>query len=343
MNTDARSLGSEAQETLRKRAVEARLGGMRQKAVAAMLGVSREAVRHWMRAYRSGGAKALNARRRGRPQGTGRLQGWQAAAIKKLIIDRQPEQLKLAFFLWTRGAVQQLIKRKFSVSLSVTQVGRYLKQWGFTPQKPRRRAWEQDTAAVQAWRKEEYPALRARAKRQKAVIYWCDEMGVRSDHQAGTSYAPKGTTPVVRDTGRRFSCHMISAITNRGHLSFMVFKQTFTVSVMLRFLKRLLQENKRKIVLIADRHPVHRSAAVRTWLVKHRERIELVFLPSYSPELNPDEFLNQDVKTNAVGRRTNGTLGRMMRNVRTYLVRRRQQPELVRRYFHHQDVRYALV
>lgn len=341
MTKDARSLSSQAQEELRKRAVAAVRSGMTQIETARVFGVTRQAVGIWMRKRRQGGEKALSAGIKGRPRTGGRLTGWQAATICRLVRDRHPEQLKLPFVLWTAGAVQQLIRRKFQIEYSDRTVQRYLKAWGFTPQKPRRRAWEQDDAAVQRWLREEYPAIRAAAKREKARIYWGDEMGVRSDHQAGRSYAPKGQTPVVPGTGKRFGCNTVSAITNRGDLAFMVFKGRMDVRVFLRFLRRLVKQAGRRVFLILDRHPVHRSRAVQRWLAEHAEVIRVFYLPSYSPELNPDEMLNHDVKANASGRRRPHDQTQLMDNVRRYLQNRKSNPELVKRYFHEKSVRYA--
>ena len=341
MAKDARSLSSQAQEALRKRAVAAVRSGLTQVEAARIFGVTRQAVGIWMRKHRQGGEKALGSGVKGRPRTGGRLTGWQAATICRLVRDRHPEQLKLPFVLWTAGAVQQLIRRKFQIEYSDRTVQRYLKAWGFTPQKPRRRAWEQDDAAVQRWLREEYPAIRAEAKRQRARIYWRDEMGVRSDHQAGRSYAPRGQTPVVPGTGKRFGCNTVSAITNRGDLAFMVFKGRMDVRVFLRFLRRLVKQAGRRVFLILDRHPVHRSRAVSRWLAEHAEAIRVFYLPSYSPELNPDEMLNNDVKANAVGRRRPNNQKELMRNVRGHLRNRKRNPELVKRYFHAESVRYA--
>jgi transposase len=341
MKKDARSLPAKAQEALRIKAVEAVCGGMSQVAAAKAFGVTRQAVGNWMKAYRKDGMNGLAAKAQGRPKTGGRLQGWQAAAIVNLITDRHPEQLKLPFVLWTREAVRTLVRRRFGVRVSLTTVGRYLGRWGFTPQKPVRRAYERNDAAVQRWLEEEYPAIRKQAKREKARIYWADEMGLRSDHQAGRSYAPRGKTPAIAGTGQRFGCNVLSAITNRGHLDFMVFKKRFTASVFIRFLRRLVRQTRRKVFIIVDRHPVHRSQKVRKWLGEHPTQIRLFFLPGYSPELNPDEMVNQDVKTNAVGRKRARNLAQLMGHARRYLEHRRANPDSVKRYFHESSVRYA--
>ena len=339
---DARSLPPAAQEALRKRAVQAVVGGMKQKTVAVALGVSANIVSQWMTAYRQGGEQALNARMKGPAKGTGaRLTPAQAATIRKLIVDKCPEQLKLPFYLWTREAVQELIFRKFTIRVAIRTVGNYLRAWGFTVQKPVRRAYEQQSAAVQRWLEEEYPAIQRRAKAEKALIYWGDEMGLRSDDQVGRSYGLRGQTPVIPGTGQRFGCNMISAVTNQGHLSFQVFEGSFNVKRFLGFVKRLLKQAKRKVFLIIDGHPVHRANLVQAWRATHQEEIELIYLPGYSPELNPDELLNQDVKCRALRQRRPKNVTALKDDVRAYLHSTQKRPDVVRSYFEERHVRYA--
>jgi transposase len=340
---DARSLPGKSQEDLRRRVVEAVQNGLSQTEAAHVFGVARGTVSRWMGLVEGGGARALEARRRGRPP-VSRLAPQQAATTVRLIVRRCPDQLSLPFALWTREAVQQLLARRFGLQVSVWTVGRYLRAWGLTPQKPVRRAYEQNPVAVRQWLEEEYPAIRARARQNGAEIHWLDEMGLRSDHQAGRSYGRRGQTPVVFGTGQRFRCNMISAITNRGRLAFMIFRQRFTAPVFLKFLRRLVrssQKAKRKVYLIADSHPVHKSRAVTHWLEKHAAQIQIFWLPAYSPELNPDELLNQDVKTNALGRVRPENLHQMMDFVRSYLRITQGSPKRVQRYFHEGHVQYA--
>jgi transposase len=339
---DARSLPSVAQEDLRRKAVKAVLGGMKQVEAAKVLGVTRQAIGKWLKAYRQGGVKTLKAKRQGRPRG-GSLLGWQSAQIAKTIVDRCPDQLKMPFYLWTREAVGQLIERRFGVRLSVWTVGRYLARWGFTPQKPMRRAFEKNPEAVQLWLDEKYPAIVKQAKQEKADIYWGDEMGMRSDHTVGRSYGRRGQTPVILGTGVRFGCNMISAITNKGQLNFMVFKQRFKADVFEEFLRRLVRQSERKVFIIVDGHPVHRSGKVKKWLNKNEKHIRLFFLPSYSPELNPDEILNQDVKSNAVGRKRARCQSELIANVRSFLWGRQRRPNVVKNYFSEKHVSYAAV
>lgn len=338
---DSRRLPPAAQEDLRRRVVQAVTEQGLSKSVAARtFGVSRTSVHHWVDKFKSRGARGLTSKARGRPPRS-RLPGHQAATIVRLISDRCPDQLKLPFALWTREAVGQLIHERYGIELSVWTVGRYLRRWGFTPQKPLRRAYERDPAMVKKWLEEEYPAIRRQAKREKAAIHWGDEMGLRSDHQTGTSYGRKGQTPVIPGTGQRFRCNMISTITNQGSLTFMVFKRRFTADVMIQFLRRLVRQTKRKVYLIVDGHPVHRSGKVKRWIEKHKQQLRLIQLPGYSPELNPDELLNQDVKSNALGRRRPSNQGEMIGDVRSYLRSTQRQPAIVRKFFEHETVQYA--
>lgn len=322
------------------RAVAAVAGGRKQVEVAEIFGVTRQALGRWVKTWREGGEKALKGKRQGRPSG-GSLDRKQARQIAKLVVDKRPNQLKLPFYLWTREAVAQLIERKLGVKLSIWTVGRYLARWGFTPQKPVRRAFEQSSERVRLWLEEQYPAIRRMAQEEGAEIFWGDEMGLRSDNYAGRSFARRGQTPVIPTTGDRFGCNMISALTNKGRLSFMVFKDRFRVAVFLDFLRRLTRQAGRKVYLIVDGHPVHRSQAAAKWVEKHHEKISLFFLPPYSPELNPDELLNQDVKANAVGRERPRNKSQLVTKVRSYLHSRQRQPHVVQRYFQGKKVQYA--
>ena len=338
---DARKLSPAAQEDLRRRVVAAVPDrGMSQVEAARMFQVSRASIHNWLRAVERGGTAALRARKRG-PKPHSRLAPHQAATIVRIIEDRCPDQLRLPFALWTREAVGQLITQRYGIRVSVWTVGRYLAKWGFTPQKPLRRAYEQDPAAVKRWLEEQYPAIRTAAKAEKAEIHWGDEMGLRSDHQTGSSYGRKGRTPTIPGTGKRFGCNMISAITNRGHLLFMVFKRRFNSAVFVAFLTRLARQVGRKAFLIVDGHPAHRSAAVKRWLGQQAGRLRVFHLPGYSPKLNPDELLNQDVKSNVVGRRRPADQDEMISSVRGYLRSTQKQPQIVQSYFQEENVRYA--
>jgi transposase len=340
---DTRSLSGAAQAALRSRAVQAVLDGRTQAEAARVFRVHPNAVNRWIRRYREGGWAGLGEQRRGRRPGEqAALSEGQQQEVIVLVRDRTPDQLGLAGFLWTRDAVAELISQRYGLLLARTTVGGYLRGWGFSPQRPQRRALEQNPAAVRRWLEETYPAIRARAKREGGVVLWLDEMGVRSDAAAGRSWAPIGQTPVVKRTGKRFRVNMISAISNAGMLRFRLFVGSFNGPVFIDFLRRLLRDcGGRKVHLIVDGHPVHRAKLVSAWVGRHADQIELHVLPGYSPELNPVELLNHDVKANAAGRRRPRSAGELRDELHGYLRRRQRQPAALVRFFDHPTTRYA--
>lgn len=343
MIVDARSWSQQEQERTRRRAVAAVLDeGRRQAEVARLFGVHPNTVSKWVRAARAGGDKALRAGLRGRRPGeqlalTVRQQAW----LVKTIRGKNPDQLKLPFALWTREAVRDLIERRYGIRLAIRTVGDYLRRWGFTPQKPIQRAYERNPTAVAAWLEREYPRLRARAKREGALILWGDEMGLRSDDARGRSYAPRGATPVIGKTGRRFGCNVIQAVGNRGELWFRVFAGRFTQEVFIDFCRRLVKTARgRKLILIVDGHPGHRGRKARDFINARAELLEVVYLPGYSPDLNPAEYLNNDTKHGVLTKRPT-TPDTLVGATRQHLHRRQKQPQVVQSFFHHPSVAYA--
>jgi transposase len=338
---DARFLGSQAQAEIRLRVINALRGGMDQSEAARTFGVSRWSVGQWDRAHRAQGAQALAAKRRGRRVGeAGKLSAAQAKRIRSLVVGKMPEQLKLPFYLWTRAAVQRLIEQQYRLELSLSSVGGYLKRWGLTPQRPVKRAYERDDEAIAQWLAAVYPKISARAKREKALIYWGDETGLRSDDVRGRSFAPMGQPAVVRVPGKRFGCNVISALTNKGEMSFMVFEGRFRWPTFLTFCTRLIKQSRRKVFLIVDGHPAHRAKVVNQWMAENRERIEMFFLPGYAPDLNPDELLNGDIKR-VVGQVRPRDREAMKAATRKWLHHRQKQPQILANFFNEPHVQYA--
>jgi transposase len=331
----------DSQETKRLLVVEYLKGKKgTHKQAAELFQLSKSAVdKIWTR-YKQGGSRAVKSKKRGVQQGK-KINGKQAAEIRQLIKDKLPDQLKLSFGLWTREAVQQLILDRYGIELSRWQVGRYLKSWGYTPQKPISKAFEQKPERVKAWLETEFPAIKKRASKEEAIIYFGDETGMRSDHQAGRSYAPAGKTPVIKRTGQRFSVNMISAISNQGHLQFMLIDGSFNSEVFQRFLQQMIKYSRQKIFFVTDGHPAHKTKKLNEWLADNQERIEVFFLPPYSPELNPQEYVNQDVKTNVIGKKRPINKEQMRNNVEEFMTNRKNDRKQVQKYFHVSHVRYA--
>jgi transposase len=338
---DARSLPPEAQQALRERVIRAiESEGLSNAEAARLFGVHRSTVGGWLAAYRQGGAEALRARRRG-AKPTPLLDPQRRARLWQVLTTATPDQVGLAESLWTRDAVAAWAARELDVVRSRWVWGRWLKAEGITPQKPARRAYQQDPAAVDRWLREEYPRVEAEASAEGAEIHWLDGAGLRSDCQAGRGYAPKGRTPVRRVPGERFSVNYVATVSALGVLRFMVFTGRFTSAVLLAFLARLLAGRPGKVYVVLDGHPSHRARKVAEWVAARADRVRLVFLPGYSPELNPAEYLNNDVKANAQRRGRARDQGELGAKARAYLSARQRRPDVVRSYFLARHVRYA--
>ena len=337
--TDGRKLSHESLEEIRIRSVRQIEKGESPEILAKTLGFSPRAVYNWIAKYREGGIDALRAKRvPGRPP---KLSGRDVQWLVRTITDKTPLQLRLPFALWTREIIRDLIRDRCGVKLSGVSVGRLLKKLGFSPQRPLRRAYEQDRAAARAWVQHEYPAIRELAREAHATIYFADEAGVRTDFHSGTTWAPVGVTPTVPAMGRRESVNMISAISPRGKLRFMIVQGKMTAAKFIVFLKRLTHGATNPIFLIVDGHSIHRSAQVRRFVELLAGRLRLFYLPPYSPELNPDELVWNDVKNNGVGRRSLRRPGDLKRAVIRHLKCLQASAARVRAFFRESHVRYA--
>lgn len=340
--TDARKLKKEVQQQLRHQAVRLRKKKMTYREIAEIVGVYPDTVGRWCREYERHGAKGIKIKERGRKLGDKRtLTPEQEARIQRAIVDKEPDQLKLPFALWTRISVQQLIKQLLSIDMPIRSVGEYLSRWAFTPQKPLRKAYEQNPKAVTKWLDEQYPAIADSAKKERAEIHWGDETGLCSDSQHGRSYAPIGKTPAIRLCAKRERINLISSITNQGKVRFMIYKKTMNAQVFIKFLRRLITDADRKIYLILDNLRVHHSKIVKAWVEEHKDQIELFFLPSYSPELNPDEYLNCDLKAGVHSGVPARTKGKLKSKALSHLRMLQKKPERVAKYFRHPKIAYA--
>ena len=340
--TDTRKLKPIVQEQLRKQVVRLRQSGKAYKEIGEIVGIHHTNACKIYKAYEKNGHDAIKARKRGRKQGSCRtLDSDQEKRLKKAITDKTPDQLKFPFALWTRKAVQQLIKQLFYIDMPIRTVGEYLKRWGFTPQKPLRRAYEQNPKAVQQWLDEQYPEIVAKAKKEKAEINWGDETGLCNDSQHGRSYAPKGKTPAIRLNAKRERINLISSITNQGKVRFMIYDKTMNAQVFIKFLGRLIKDAGRKIYLILDNLRVHHSYVVKDWVEQHRSKIELFFLPSYSPELNPDEYLNCDLKDGVHSGAPARSKSQLKNKALSHMRKLQKRPGRVVKYFKHPNIAYA--
>jgi transposase len=339
---DFRKLTLATQAELRRIAVTMVRAGKTRIEAAEAVGVNRRFVGQWVKAAAQSGEAALAGRRRGRRPGEQKaLSAAQEEGLRYLIARGCPDRYGLSFALWTRQAVRALIARETGVWLTLPVIGRYLRAWGFTAQRPMRRATERQDEAVRAWLESTYPAIARQARAQGCEIQWADETGLSNQANYGRSFAPKGHTPIIRRPARRFSQSMISSLTNQGKLRFMIYEGALNTAIFLNFLRRLVRETARKLFLIVDNLPVHRARRVAAWVQDNAERIELVYLPPYAPEHNPDEFLNNDLKQAMARRRTPRDKAALKSSLTSYMRSLQRCPAKVRAFFRAATVRYA--
>jgi transposase len=339
---DGRSESNEVLEALRLRAVHARELGYPVVTIAAILGVREETVSRWCSKYEQGGEKALPGGRTGRPVGVGRLLDQQQEQFLQQLIDtKAPQELAIPSALWTRAAVGELIQQQTGQCLPIRTVGEYLGRWGYTPQKPVRKAYRQDPQAVAQWLETTYPEIDKRAAEEEGEIHWGDEMGVRSTCQHSRGYARPGDTPELPVSGSRFSVNMISTITNQGKVRWMIYAGRMNAALFIVFLTRLIAGASKKVFLIVDNLSVHEAAAVEEWLADKKGKIEVFYLPKYTPERNPDEYLNCDVKTNINTDGLPKDREDLKRKLRRFMQKLSKLPERVGSYFKHKLLQYA--
>ena len=320
-----------AQEPIRLQVVQRVLAGESITELSRVLGYSRQAIHNWVNTYEVGGKTALRATKA--LGATAKLTEKQTAWLTKTLSTKNPAQLHFPFALWTREIVRELIKRHFNVAMAITSVGNLLRRLGFSVQRPLMRAYERNPEAVKRWLKVEYPEVRAQAKKERGSIFFGDESGIRSDYHSGTTWAPRGQTPIVVRTGKRVRCNMLSAVSARGELRFMVTRAGVGAAVFIQFLKRLVHGVKQSIFLIVDGHPSHRSKMTTRFVESLNGRLRLFFLPGYSPDLNPDELVWRHVKHHDIGRQLLEDADELIPKVHASLRSLQRTPRIVRSFF----------
>ncbi len=341
MKIDYRKVDPKTLEHTRILAVKRVQKGESPTAVASSLGVSAPSIFSWLAKYRNGGwdsLRVIKGQGGGRP---GKLKAKHIQFIYKSVTGGDPRQYRFSFALWTRDLVKQLIWKKFKIKLSRWSVGRLMHQLGLSPQKPLKRAYQKDPVKVDRWLKKQFPQIKAFAKKNNATIYFGDEAGIRSDHQAGTTWGEIGITPIVDSNGARVSVNMISAITSTGKMKFMIIKKKFSADVFIEFIKKLIEDNKMPVILIVDGHPVHKSAKVKNFIKTIKDRFRMFLLPPYSPELNPDELVWNDLKNNDLGRKVATNKEDLKKLAISGLKRIQKQKGKVESYFKSKHTSYA--
>ena len=342
LKSDALNIGSKGQHDLRKTIIRMLKDGKKGREIAKDLGVSVGHVSNVKKLYEAGGASALKPKKRGRPAGKNKvLSPEQEKGIQKIIVDKTPEQMRFKECMWTRNNIRQLIKEKYDIDIKLSTLGYYLARWGFTVQRPVKRAYKQDEKKIDEWLNSEFPGITERAEKEDAEIFFGDETNIQNTANYARGYAPKGQTPVVRVEAQKRKIEMLSAISKRGKLRFMLYKDSMNTAKLIDFMTRLITDSKKKVFLVLDNLRVHHAKLVQAWVKEHEDRIELFFLPPYSPEYNPDELLNSDIKRNAGAKQSPRTQAELEANVQNRLDYLVATPAIITSFFHAPFTQYA--
>jgi transposase len=341
LRTNAKRLSPEEQYQIRKSIIRLSKQGKKVKEIAMLLDVSERHVKSTRASYKKHGFSGISLKRRGRKVGDGRsLTPEQEQGIRNAIVDKNPDQLKLKGCMWTRKNIAELVKRFYKIDMPLSTLGYYLDRWGFSVQRPTKKAYKQNPEQVDRWLNQSYPSIAARAKAENAQIYWGDETGVQNTADYLRGYAPIGQTPVVQLEAQQFKANLLSAISNRGKVRFMIY-QKLSPDKLIDFMRRLVGDTKRKVFLILDNLRIHHAKKVSLWLEKHKDEIEVFFLPPYSPEYNPDEYLNSDLKRDVGNRPMPRSERDIVKNVRSHMKSLQINPDKVKSFFKAPSVQYA--
>lgn len=340
--SDSRRISGEALYERHLQYVRFRTSGMSNNQASAVVGLRPETGSRIWKKYQTQGVEGLKPKRRGVPRGCNRaLSPEQEEDIQETLKNHTPDELRLPYSLWSREAVKRLILERYGLDLALRTMTLYFQRWGFTYQRPSKRAYHQNPQAVQRWLDVEYPRIKEKAFQEKAEIFWCDETGISNEAAGKRGFSPRGQTPVLKVEVRRERVNMISALTNQGTLRFMLYLETMTTVLLIMFFQRLIREAEHKIYVILDNLRVHHSKRFKKWLDENREKIAVYYLPAYSPELNPDEYLNGRLKQDIHSGISPRTAAEISKKTRWFMQRQQRAPGSVRKLFKHKRVLYA--
>ena len=339
---DSRKLTPEALYERRLQYVRLRTSGISNNQASALVGFRVATGSETWKKYQEQGLEGLKVKKRGLPQGYNRsLSSSQEEEIQAIMAHHSPDEIGLAYSLWSREASQRLIAEKYGIELALRTMTLYFSRWNFTYQKPAKRAYKQNPEEVGRWMEEEYPRIREEASKEKAEIFWCDETGISNKSNSNRGFSPRGQTPVEKVEVKKERVNMISAVTNQGKVRFMLYLETMTTVLLIMFLHRLMREAGRKVYVVMDNLRVHHSKKFKKWVETNKDKIHICYLPPYSPELNPDEYLNGNLKKAVHSRISPRTRKEIQKKTRRFMQAQQRAPGKVKKLFEHKRVRYA--
>ena len=335
------SVSSETRKIIKEQAIRLHNKGRNESEIADALNISYQAVSRIIRAYKKEGMHSIEEKTRGRKHGEKRsLTAQQEKEIQRIIIDKCPDQVKIAACLWTRAAIQQLIKNKYGVTIPMRSISNYLDRWGMTCQRPTRKAYSQDDVKLKTFMNETYPEIAAKAKKEGAEIYWGDETGINNQEYHVRGFAPKGQTPTVPSFSKVEKINMISAINNKGTCRFMCYEDSMNQQRFIEFMKRLVRDSEKKVLFIVDNLRVHHGKIVQQWLGEHQDKIEVFYISPYSPEINPDEYLNHNLKQSVHSGKLPHDKKDLKAKTHSFMRKLQKNPKKVQKLFDHKKLQY---
>lgn len=342
LRTNAVRLSPAEQYEIRKSIIRLLKHGRSNHEIAETLDVSERHVRATKKAYADHGIAGIKPKVRGRRKGEKRtLTPEQEKEIQNTIVDKTPEQLRFKECMWTRNNIRSLIMQKYKIDMPLSTLGYYLKRWGFSVQRPVKRAYKQDGKQIKNWVESEFPGISERAETENAEIFFGDETGLQNTSNYAKGYAPIGKTPVVKTEAKHIRISMLSAVSHRGKLRFVLYKDNMNADRLIDFMRRLVHDASKKVFLILDNLRVHHAKKVTAWFEKHKAEIEVFYLPPYAPEYNPDELLNSDLKRNVGKRSSPRSEAELEHNVRSHLKSVQLRPEEIKGFFASATTAYA--
>ena len=344
MKIDARKATTAQQQEKRNIAIKLLKKDLPIKEIADIVGVHPSRIYDWRTKYNKSGKTGISIGQRGRRSGSNKsLSLEQESQIIKKLIETNPQQLQFKFALWTREAVKHLIKHELDVDMPISTVGHYLKKWQFTSKKPIKRAYERKDEKTKQWLEVEYPKIKKEAKKDNADIWWGDETACVSLPTNLKGYAPIGSKnkPILKHPARKFKINMISAITNTGKTMFSLYDESVNIERFIDFLQKVIDSSDKKVYMIVDNLRVHHAKLVTAWIEEHKDKIAIFYLPPYSPDYNPDEYLNQDYKRNANKNRIPINITQLRENTENYMDDLVKDTQKVANFFKHPSISYA--
>jgi len=274
-----RKLAVDVLVELRKKAVYSVVKhGIKKSQAAKIFGFSLTSVIKYVREYESTGEASFQYKKRGVKEAERCfLSRGQVEQLIETLLTRTPDEVGLDYTLWNSKAICVYIEKAFSVRYSRRGLRDFLRRHGFSSQKPIKQAYQRSPQKVDLWLSKTYPAIKARAMREGARIYWADEMGLQSCDNRGRTYGLINQTPVIKKTGSRFKANMLAAISPQGYMNWMVFENNCDSKKFIEFLGRLRRQIKQKVFLIVDNHRMHHSKKVMQYVDKFKHEIEIFF------------------------------------------------------------------